>query len=80
MYIPVTLRSRSGRRVKTFDIIGAQNLEEVLEFIWRDMFLSMLASADSRHQEMIPSMLEDIQGQLDWKSVFRIFYGGKNCA
>lgn len=78
MYIPVTLKTGSGRHVKTFNIVGAHNLHKILEFIWRDMFLTMLASNDPRHDKLIPGMLEDIEVQMGWKSVLAVFYGGKD--
>lgn len=78
MYIPVTLKSGSGGHIKTFNIVGAHNLHQILEFIWRDMFLTMLASNDPRHDKLIPAMLEDIEAQMGWKSVLAVFYGGKD--
>ena len=78
MYVPVTLRTTAGRKVKTFHIVGAQSLEEVLEFIWRDMFLSMMTYEEPRTRPMIRRMMEDIEQLLDWKSLFKILYGGKN--
>ena len=78
MYIPITLKTSDGKLVKTFDIVGAQNLHKVLEFIWRDMFLTMAASSDFRHFDLISGMLEDIEGQMGWKSVLAVFYGGKD--
>ncbi|THH02222.1 hypothetical protein EW026_g614 [Hermanssonia centrifuga] len=77
MYIPITLRAKSGRRVKTFHITGAQHLDEVVEFIWREMFLSMLASGGGGHGDRIPGMLQDIERISGWRGVQRILYGGK---
>lgn len=79
MYLPVTLKEKSGKKVKTFHVVGTQGLDEVFEYIWRDMFLSMLACGDARYKQMIPDMLKDIETQLDWRGLFKVFYGGKNC-
>ena len=79
MYLPVILRNKSGKKIKTFHVVGTQNLEEVLEFIWRDMFLSMLASDNARYLKLIPQMLRDIETHLSWRNLFKVLYGGKNC-
>lgn len=44
MFVTVTIKRKSGKHVKAFNINGAQNIEQVLFFIWRDLFLSMLAA------------------------------------
>ena len=79
MYVPIVLRRRSGRRVKSFEINGAHNIEEALLFIWRDLFLSLLAHGTSRQIERIPEMLEEIDDLLGWNSLERLLYGGRKC-
>ncbi|KAH9949186.1 hypothetical protein B0H21DRAFT_157497 [Amylocystis lapponica] len=79
MYVSVTLKRRSGKRVKTFDINGAHNLAEVLYYIWRDLFLSLLSTGSSRQISMIPEMLDDIKDLMGWNSLERMLYGGRKC-
>lgn len=77
MYIPVKLTSKSGRIVKTFQINGANRLEEATQFIWRDVFLSMLASGNENQKETLVRMLGDIEGVMGWSGIVRIWSGGK---
>ncbi|GJE94358.1 hypothetical protein PsYK624_105270 [Phanerochaete sordida] len=81
LYIPVTIRSRKGRIVKRFDINGATHLEDASLFIWRDMFLSILAYGSQSHKSLIPKMLGDIEEAIGWKALVRLMYqqakGGK---
>ncbi|EKM58938.1 uncharacterized protein PHACADRAFT_85922, partial [Phanerochaete carnosa HHB-10118-sp] len=74
LYIPVTIRNRKGRVVKRFDVNGATHLEDVTLFIWRDMFLSMLAYGSQRHKDLIPRMLGDIEDIMSWKAVVRLMF------
>ncbi|KAH9887674.1 hypothetical protein C8Q73DRAFT_839406 [Cubamyces lactineus] len=76
MYVPVTLKRKSGKVVKSWDLTGAHNVEEVLQFIWRDLFLSMLASGNQRHIEKIPEMLDDIEDLMGWTALEKLLYGG----
>ena len=77
MYIPITLKRKSGKIVKSWHVNGAHNLEEVLHFIWRDLFLSILATGTRRQVEQIPDMLEDIEDVLSWTALERLLYGGR---
>ena len=79
MYVPITLKRKSGKVVKSWHINGAHNIDEVLQFIWRDLFLSMLASGNQRLISKIPEMLDDIEDILGWTSLERLLYGGRKC-
>ncbi|OBZ65496.1 hypothetical protein A0H81_14617 [Grifola frondosa] len=79
MYIPVTLKRKSGKRIKSFDITGAHNLEEVLFFMWRDLFLSLLAFGTEKQKSKIPEMLEEIEDLMGWTALERVLYGGRKC-
>ncbi|KAI0689093.1 hypothetical protein BC835DRAFT_276645 [Cytidiella melzeri] len=76
MYIPVVIKTKSGRIVKRFDVDGAPNLEVVMGFIWRDMFLSMLASGKRRHRQLVSEMLKDCETNSGWPFLIRILRGG----
>ncbi|PCH41744.1 hypothetical protein WOLCODRAFT_143740 [Wolfiporia cocos MD-104 SS10] len=77
MYVSVTLKRKTGKRVKAFEITGVRNVEQVLFFIWRDLFLSLLATGTQRQISKISEMMEDIQDLLGWRSLERTLYGGK---
>lgn len=79
MYVSVTLKRKSGKRVKTFNINGAHNLEEVLLFIWRDLFLSLFATGGEKLKKQVPQMLEEIEDSMGWSALERILYGGRKC-
>ena len=79
MYIPITLKRRSGKVIKSWQVNGAHNVEEVLQFIWRDLFLSMLATGTQRQIKKIPEMLDDIEDIMGWTALERLLYGGRKC-
>lgn len=79
MYVPITLKRRCGKLVKSWELNGAHHIEEVLQFIWRDLFLSMLASGSKRHLAKIPEMLDDIEDLMGWTSLERLVFGGRKC-
>ncbi|KIJ59771.1 hypothetical protein HYDPIDRAFT_177707 [Hydnomerulius pinastri MD-312] len=77
MFIPVKIRSSSGRLVKSFSLTGAHNLERVMLWIWRDLFVTMLATGTKRQRKNIPEMLDDIRTLLGWRSLEHLLYGGR---
>ncbi|EMD41137.1 hypothetical protein CERSUDRAFT_111704 [Gelatoporia subvermispora B] len=79
MYVSVTLKRRNGKHVKTFNINGAHNLEDVLLFIWRDLFLSLLATGGDKLKQEVPAMLDEIEDLMGWNALERILYGGRKC-
>ncbi|CDO76340.1 hypothetical protein BN946_scf185011.g4 [Trametes cinnabarina] len=79
MYVPITLKRKSGKVVKSWELTGAHNIEEVLQFIWRDLFLSLLASGNQRQIKKIPDMLDDIEDLMGWTALERLLYGGRKC-
>ncbi|KAL1939715.1 hypothetical protein VTO73DRAFT_9748 [Trametes versicolor] len=79
LYVPITLKRRCGKLVKSWELNGAHHIEEVLQFIWRDLFLSMLASGSKRHLAKIPEMLDDIEDLMGWTSLERLVFGGRKC-
>ena len=79
MYVPITIKRKSGKVVKSWQVNGAHNIEEVLQFIWRDLFLSMLATGTQRQIGQIPEMLDDIEDIMGWTALERLLYGGRKC-
>ncbi|PIL36416.1 hypothetical protein GSI_00104 [Ganoderma sinense ZZ0214-1] len=79
MYVPITIKRKSGKVVKSWQVNGAHNIEEVLQFIWRDLFLSLLATGTQRQINQIPEMLDDIEDIMGWTALERLLYGGRKC-
>jgi hypothetical protein len=77
LYIPLTIKDKNGKKIKSFHLDGAQNLDRVLLWLWREMFLTMLAYGYSLQ---IPPMLRDIEESiLGWRSLDRMLMGGRMC-
>ena len=76
MFLTVDIKTSPGTLVRSFDINGAQNVDEVLLWIWRDLFVSILAMGGKRERKLIPEMLADIEDILGWQSLERLLYGG----
>lgn len=47
------LRNKLGKVVKRFHVLGPQNIDRILLWIWRDLFVSMYATAPSRDKKRI---------------------------
>ncbi|KAH7881845.1 hypothetical protein F5I97DRAFT_1939714 [Phlebopus sp. FC_14] len=77
MPIPVKIRRTSGALVKSFLLTGAHNLERVMLWIWRDLFVTLLATGTKRQRNSISDMLDDIQTLLGWRSLEYLLYGGR---
>ncbi|KAG2126274.1 hypothetical protein DEU56DRAFT_916078 [Suillus clintonianus] len=77
MYISVKIRRASGKVVKSFHFTGAHNLERVMLWIWRDLFIVILADGTKRQKATIPDMLDDIRAEYGWKALERLLYGGQ---
>lgn len=77
MYISVKIRRSSGKVVKSFHFTGAHNLQRVMLWIWRDLFVVMLADGTKCQKSAIPDMLDDIRAEFGWNALERLLYGGK---
>lgn len=74
MYIPVTLRNKEGQVIKKFETNGALRMRDITLFIWRDMFLSILAYGDRQNRDLVPKMLGDIEEILGCEALIRMLY------
>src|SRR4051794_22591649 len=72
-------RAVSHETVKSFSFIGAQRLDVAMLWIWRDLFLSMLAYGRNKDKKKIPQMLREIEDFFGWSAVQRILSGGDKC-
>lgn len=76
MYVPLSFKNKRGKRIKSFHLTGAPNIEKALLWIWREMFVTILAHGSERDEENISLMLQDISDILGWQSLGRIVTGG----
>ncbi|KAJ6615540.1 hypothetical protein B0H10DRAFT_2040928 [Mycena sp. CBHHK59/15] len=66
--------TQKGKVVKKWAMAGPRNIDRVLLWIWRDLFVSMFAKG--KHTEKIPEMLVEIEECWDWQALERLLYGG----
>ncbi|KAF9224582.1 hypothetical protein BS17DRAFT_829314 [Gyrodon lividus] len=76
-FIPVKIRRSSGRLIKSFRLTGAHNLKRVMLWIWRDLFLTLLAIESKRQGSNIQDMLDDIRTLLGWRALEHLLHGGR---
>jgi hypothetical protein len=79
MPVNVTIKNRGGKLIKDFSVSGPHGVERILLWIWRDLFVSLLARGASWEKEKTSEMLEGIEDVLEWTALERLLYGGKPC-
>ncbi|KAF8838669.1 hypothetical protein BDN67DRAFT_67338 [Paxillus ammoniavirescens] len=77
MFVPIKIRRSSGKLVKSFSLTGAHNLARVMLWIWRDLFVMMLATGSKRQRSNIQDMLDDIRTLLGWRALEHLLHGGR---
>jgi len=80
MFVPVNISTSSGKLVKSFMLNGAHNLQNVVLWIWRDLFMTILATGTKRQRSLVPDMLDDIRILLGWSALEQLLRGGTKCA
>ena len=58
-------------------VLGPQNIDRVLLWIWRDLFVSLFSKGSKRDKDKVPEMLEDIETLLGVDGLERLLYGGE---
>lgn len=76
MFIPIKIKRSTGKVVKSFMFNGAQNLESVMLWIWRDLFMAILATGSKRQRCVVPDMIDDIRLLLGWRALELLLRGG----
>lgn len=76
MFIPVKITKSTGKVVRSFTLNGAHNLENVVLWIWRDLFMTILATGTKRQQSGVPDMIDDIRILLGWRALEQLLRGG----
>jgi len=77
MFVAASLKNNCGKIIKSFSFTGGHHFDQVLLWVWRDLFVSLLAAGDPREKNIIPEMLGDLEEALGWHSLVRLLYGGK---
>lgn len=75
--VRVTIKDKTGNTVKHMSVLGPQNIDRVLLWVWRDLFVSMFSKGSKREKDKIPEMLEDIESLLGVDGLERLLYGGE---
>lgn len=75
--VEVCLKSKKGKALKHFSVLGPQNIDRILLWIWRDLFLSLLANGSEVDKQKVPNFLEDIETSLGIGALERVLYGGR---
>jgi len=74
--VRIIIKDSAGKTVKHMSVLGPQNIDRVLLWIWRDLFVSMLSKGSKREKDKVPEMLEDIESLLGIDGLERLLYGG----
>lgn len=79
MNLPVDfeLKDTNGKVLKRFSILGPQNVDRILLWIWRDLLVSLFATGSDRDKARVPEFLEEIQETLGISALERLLYGGE---
>lgn len=77
LYISVVIKQKSGKTIKAFQLTGAHKLNKVLQWIWRDLFLTLLATGNEAQKKQVPDMLQAIDRAMGWTSLEHILTGGR---
>lgn len=75
--ISVTIKNKHGKTIKNMHVTGPQNVDRILLWIWRDLFVSMSAKGTQQEKNRMRNMLEDIENVLGFETLERLLYGGK---
>ncbi|KAF9558412.1 hypothetical protein CPC08DRAFT_709643 [Agrocybe pediades] len=75
--VEFTLKNKHGKVLKRYSFLGPRNIDRILLWIWRDLFVSLLAKGSERDKKKIPEFLEDIETIMGINALERLLYGGR---
>ena len=76
--VRVTIKDKTGKTITRISVLGPQNIDRVLLWIWRDLFVSLFSQGSKREKDRIPEMLEDIGNFLGYDGLERLLYSGES--
>ncbi|KAK0490307.1 hypothetical protein IW261DRAFT_6296 [Armillaria novae-zelandiae] len=74
--VDIRLKRTNGKTVKHFLFHGPHNIDVVLLWMWRELFVSFSASGGRQARKEIPKMMLDIVEEIGWQSLVRLLKGG----
>lgn len=72
----MVLKNRTGKVLKTFEEPGLHNVESAILWVWRDVFLAILASKSTSIINLIPDLLSDVDDITGWQGLEQLVLGG----
>lgn len=75
--IHLELIDKRKKVIKHFSVVGPQNLDRILLWVWRDLFVSLLADGSEADKKQMPEFLDDIEASLGALALERLLHGGK---
>lgn len=75
--VEVILKNKKGKICKNFSVLGPRKIDQILLWIWRDLFVSLYANGTAANKSMVPNYLEDIELSLGVDSLEKLLFGGR---
>ena len=69
-------QKQDGRVVKQFDLKGCNRVNQVFLWLWREIFLILLATGSRHSIGKLTSMLEDVENRISWQALIHVLNGG----
>ena len=76
--MPIRITRSTGKVVKSFMLNGAQNLQSIILWVWRDLLVTILTTGSKRQRISVPDMIDDIRLLLGWRALELLLCGGNN--
>lgn len=67
--------------IKEFTEVGLYNVESGILWVWREVFISLLASKSNKTLvKLLPELLAEVDDILGWRGLERLIAGGESRA
>lgn len=80
VYVPITIKDSDGNIIKEFSELGLVNVESAILWVWREVFVALLASKIPMYIKLVPELLAEIDDVIGWRGLERLILGGETCA
>ncbi|KAF9040696.1 hypothetical protein BJ165DRAFT_1350932 [Panaeolus papilionaceus] len=75
--IDVKIKDRNGKIVQKFHVIGPQQIDQILLWIWRDVLVSIFVVGTQKDKDKVSDFLIDIESVFGVTALERLLQGGK---
>ncbi|PPQ66597.1 hypothetical protein CVT24_006908 [Panaeolus cyanescens] len=75
--IDVKIKDKNSKVIQKFHVIGPQNIDQILLWIWRDVLVSIFLSGTQRDKDKVADFLTDIESVFGITALERLLQGGK---